>query len=540
MSTWKAISFKYRYEQRPRVLKSLFVFFSKIPKLYQTSNDFVDFTREIIQKLWSKALYHVENDVTVCGAAIDTLAVFPRNLLLLDDIPELLKKGIKIEIKLEEDKKELGSGQEPTKVDFEYDGIAPPEIWINLMENTYRQCIENVAALMSNFIADEIGEFRGGVYVMPEGRSEPKDVKNLPEKCVLRAIIQFLLQQSRQQTADDHIICGLLKALAPKFSKTLPPLDWNFLHEFFHNGLEIKHNCIRILTNQLSISKSAKQMMENYIGNFDVTNFQEEDIGVLFEKLPELTEFIDGPIYAMFIKKSMNFSQSPDSSNILLEHILKSIPAAFTNKGPELCANAKILSELIEETMISVETPDETFHKYIKLTKCLPLKLLDKMITNGLEGKSTALFKKSLAIIKTACSQTGTNADNPLSWLLQAIEQARKKLNLQLLTLENCVVILSSYKMTSRAFQFVMELLTKIQNILGQCPVSTGSTRGTDSAKTVKTVINKNEPSVGSSIVVLDNCYLIEVLITSIIALSGNGFMLRSSMENETERTLKR
>lgn len=531
MSTWKAISFKYRYETRSRILKSLFVFFSKIPKLYQTSNEFVEFTREIIRKLWTKALYHVDNDVSVCGAAIDTLAMFPKHVLLLDDIPEMLKKGVQNE----EMKQNLVPGQDPIK--SEYDGVAPAEIWINLMENTYRPCIENVAAIMSNFISEEIREFRGGVFIIPEGRFEPKDVKSLPEKCVLRAIIQFLLQQSRQQTADDHIICGLLKALAQKFSKPLPPLEWTFLHEFFHNGLDIKHNCIRILANQLSVSKSAKQMMENYIRNFDLANFLEEDIGVLFEKIHELTDCIDGPIYVMFIKKSMLFSQSSDSSNILFEHILSSIPAALTNKGPELGTNATALCELIEETMISIDTPDENFHKFLKLTKCLPLKLLDKMVLNGLDSKNMAFFKKALAIIRSACSQP-SNADNPLNWLLQAFEQAQKKSNLQHITLETCLAILSNYRMTSKAFHFIMELLTKIQNIFGKSAMSTGSTRASDSAKTVKTVINKSEASVG--IVLLDNSFLIEALVTSIIALSGNAFMLRGSMENETDRTLKR
>uniref|UniRef100_A0A336MUB9 CSON007591 protein n=1 Tax=Culicoides sonorensis TaxID=179676 RepID=A0A336MUB9_CULSO len=543
MSTWKAISFKYRYEQRPRVLKSLFTFFSKIPKLYQSSNDFSDFTREIIQKLWSKALYNVENDMSVCGAAIDTLAVFPRHLLLLDDIPELLKKGIKIEIKFDDpNKRELGLTSETQKIELEQDGIAPPEIWINLMENTYRQCIDNVSALIANFIADEIKEFRGGVYIVPENRPEPKDVKNLPEKCVLRAVIQFLLQQSRQQTADDHIICGLLKALVPKFSKTLPPLDWKFLHEFFHNGTEIKHNCIRILANQLTISKSAKEMIENYIRNFDVSNFQEEDIGILFEKLAELTESIDSAIYALFIQKSIKFAQSSDSSNILLEHILNSVSAVFVKNGNDLKANMKQLCDIIEETLISVETTDETFYKFVKLIKCLPLKFLDKIILYGLESKSIASFKKSLVIIKEACSQKASNTDNPLNWLTQAIEQARKKSNLQVQLLNSCIMILSNYKNASKAYQFVMELLTKIQNILGKnIQSATPSTRATDSAKTVKTVIDKNqgESNIGSSIVVLDNCFLLEILIISIITLSGNGFLLKTSIENETDRTLK-
>lgn len=540
MSTWKAISFKFRYETRSRILKSLFVFFSKVPKLYQPSNEFVEFTREIIRKLWSKALYDVENDVTVCMSAIDTLAVFPKNLLLLDDIPELLKKGIKINIKLAEGKKDLSLGQEPSKSEF--DEIAPPEIWINLMENTYRQCIENVATLMSNYIASEIREFRGGIYIIPEGRSEPKDVKNLPEKCVLRAIIQFLLQQSRQQTADDHIISGLLRALAFKFSKSLPPLDWNFLHEFFHNGLEIKHSCIRILTHQISTSKSAKLMMENYIRNFDVTNFQEEDIGVLFEKLPELTKSIDGPIFSLFIKKSMAFSQSTESSNILFEHILTSISKTLiqTNKEAELEANAKTLCFHIEETMISIDTLDETFNKFLKLTKCLPLNVLNKMVTNGIESKSTTSFKKSLALIKSACSKGGTNSHNPLNWLLQAVDQAQKRSNLELITLDYSLSILSNYDISSNAFQFIMELITKIQNILEQSIVNTSSASVTDIAKTAKTVINKSETNVGPSIVMVDNCYLMQVLITIIIALSGNGFILRSSMENATDHNLKR
>ncbi|XP_063701917.1 uncharacterized protein LOC134831993 [Culicoides brevitarsis] len=520
VSTWNEISFKFRYENRVRVLKSLFIFFSKIPKLQKNSKEFIDFTREIIKKLWSKALYHIDNDISVCGAAIDCLALFPKNLLFVDDIPALLKKGLK----LEKEPDGMNSGP-PELISLEDEAL--PEVWINLMENTYRQCIENVACLVSNLISEEVKEFRGGVYIVPEGRSEPKDFKNLPEKSVLRAIIQFLLQQSKQQTADDHIINGLLKALAFKYPKPLPPLDWNFLHEFFHNGIDLKHNCIRILSNQMSSSKTAKQMMENYIRNFDISNFQEEDIGVLYEMLPELTESADEAIYGIFVKKSITFSQSSDCSNILFEHILTSIPAVFKNKTLESKKNFINLCETLEETIIQLETHDEIFMKFVKLTKTLPFKSLNKIIMNGIQSKKTICYKKSLTLIKAACTNASRDADNPLKWLMQAIDETQKKPNQQLMTLETVIDIFSVHQ-SAKSCTFITELLTNIQNSLKK-----------DSSELMKMQAKNKQDINLESVVVLDNCYLIEVFITCVIALSGNGFMFKNSMDNESNRSIK-
>lgn len=516
VSTWKVIAPKFRYEKRSRVIKSLFYFFAKVPQLKSPMDDFAKFVREVLEKLWTNALHNADNNAGVCCVAIHTLGRFGVDSLTVAEIPDQLKKGLKKPEKLE-----------PTALEVpETEMIAPPEIWIRLMEQVYRQCIDAVADVIAGHVGLEINEFRGGVYLVPEGKPEPKDVKQLPEKSILRCVAQFLIQQSRQQTADDYVVCGLLKALTPKFSKAMPPLDWSFLHEFFHNGQEIKHNCLRILGNQLSISGSARRMVENYINNFDANNFQEEDIAVLYEKLPELSDFVAPQIFAQFLRKSIAYANSTESSHLLFDHILTSLLPALS-RDCESKENYDCICSAVEQSMQTLDVNDEIFEKFTKLAKVLPLKSLDRMIVTGLEGKTVTMFKKSLVIVKEVCMSKGT-LENPLNWLTQAVERANKDSNYQTIMLEKLIEIFSTYREASKTFKWVSELLARVQSLL---------TTVTESSKRVGSATT----STLAAAIKMDDClFLIDTFLTVVITLAGNGFLLTGSMENNIERNCKR
>lgn len=518
VSTWKAISFKFRYEKRPRVLQSLFHFFSKVPLLKSPMEDFQKFVREVLSKLWTNALHNTENNSEVCSTAIHTIGQFSLDSLMLSEIPDSLIKDL---IKAPKEK-DLHAPEIP-----ETEIVAPPEIWIKLMEQVYRQCIDAVADVLSRHISKEITDFRGGVYLVPEGKPEPKDMKALPEKSILRVVGQFLIQQSRQQTSDDYVISGLLKALTPKFSKAMPPLDWSFLHEFFHNGQEIKHHCLRILGNQLSISGSSRRMIENYINNFDANNFQEEEIAVLYEKLPELCDFVSPIVFTQFIRKSMAYANSPESSHLLLDHILTSLLPALS-RDAENTENYECLCMAVEQSMQTLDVNDELFEKFTKLAKALPLKTLDRMITTGLEGKTVTMFKKSLIIIKEICSSKGT-LENPLNWLTQAVERANKDSSYQPVMLEKLIEIFRIFKESTKSFKWISELLAKIQNLL------------TTSSDVKSGASNRSTGSASLAAIKYDDCvFLLDVFLTVIITISGHGFLLTGSLENYIERSCKR
>lgn len=53
VSTWKAISFKFRYEKSTRIIKSLCNFFGHIPGLNSPTIDYQNLYDEVLEKLWS-------------------------------------------------------------------------------------------------------------------------------------------------------------------------------------------------------------------------------------------------------------------------------------------------------------------------------------------------------------------------------------------------------------------------------------------------------------------------------------------------------
>lgn len=410
VSTWNAISFRFQYEKRPQVMKYLFNFFSKIPKLKCDTEEFQKFTRDIVERMWVNSLENIDCDTEICCCAIETLGCFPMETLTLAEVPAKLKKGVKKPVDAE--------GKELPEKDIP----VPPVVFLNLMEQVYKECIDSVADIMSNYIEAEIKEFRGGIYLLPDGRPEPKDLKNLPEKSLLRFVGQHLMTQSRQQTNDDYVICGLLRSITPPFTRPIPPLDWSFLHEFFHNGLTIKHHCLRILGNQIGTSGSARNMVENYISDFKAENFQEEDIAVLYEKLPELSDYLVPAAFAQFLRYSVAYASSANSSHLLLEHILTSFQPALS-RDCKSTDNFDVICNCVEQLLQSFDLNDELFEKVRVLTRSLPLKSLDRIITAGIQGNTSSLYKKALTLITEVCIAKG-KFDNPLSWLTDAVERA--------------------------------------------------------------------------------------------------------------------
>ena len=68
VSTWKAISFKLRFEKRIRVVQSLSEFYGLVPLLKSPSSDYDKLNKEVLDKLWQ--MITLNDDKRIIGFAL--------------------------------------------------------------------------------------------------------------------------------------------------------------------------------------------------------------------------------------------------------------------------------------------------------------------------------------------------------------------------------------------------------------------------------------------------------------------------------------
>lgn len=186
----------------------------------------------------------------------------------------------------------------------------PGHIWVLLLKRIKSDCIENAADLISHYIEEEISSYRSGVYRVPEGKAEPRKLP-LFNRSPLKGITDFLVSQSCHNYENFNsqqilIITNALRSISKKFSKPIPPLDWSFLHSYFHINFLTRKYCILIAKNQLINSGTAKRFIENILISFE-PNIFEEDLLLFFEILPDLIKDVSFHIFKTFIDKISSY-----------------------------------------------------------------------------------------------------------------------------------------------------------------------------------------------------------------------------------------
>lgn len=235
----------------------------------------------------------------------------------------------------------------------------PGECWVQLLQKIRPECGSAAADLVSYYISEEINAFRSGIYRLPEGRPEPKKIQGLYQKSALRAVVAYLINQSRY---GDHVmeklsVTSALRAISKKYSKPMPPLDWSFLQCFFHISFESRKYCILIAKNQVVISNSAKRLLENYVQSFEPNCF-EEDLLLLLSILPELVNGICLNIIKAFTEKIADYCFKESQLNgfaegCLFEKFLDSVRSVFASNFdiPEAMDYFTLVAERYMDTM---------------------------------------------------------------------------------------------------------------------------------------------------------------------------------------------
>uniref|UniRef100_A0A0K8W0Z1 Uncharacterized protein KIAA1797 n=1 Tax=Bactrocera latifrons TaxID=174628 RepID=A0A0K8W0Z1_BACLA len=299
ISTWRVLSSKFRHERRPKALKSLYRFFAHIPLLHTPTLEYEQLVDEALEQLWL-TVSRSDSEPELVREALSALKNFEiGSLLSMRHIPMQYRQdtpGVR----------EFVGGREVVDLQQE---MVPGEVWVHLLQKIRPECGAAAADLIAHHIYAEINGYRSGVYRLPEGKPEPRKLQGLFPQSPLRAVVSYVVGQARfgDHVTEPHVVTNALRAISKKFPKPIPPLDWCFLHSFFHLSFEARKYCLLIAKNQLLHSGTARRLLENFLVDFEPNCF-EEDLLLLFSLLPEISNGVSLHILKNFAEKIAIYS----------------------------------------------------------------------------------------------------------------------------------------------------------------------------------------------------------------------------------------
>uniref|UniRef100_A0A182LU14 DUF3730 domain-containing protein n=1 Tax=Anopheles culicifacies TaxID=139723 RepID=A0A182LU14_9DIPT len=369
VSTWKVLGFRFANERRPKVVKSLCQFFANVPLIKVTTPEQERLVNHIIGTLWHYVTDYEDHEII--EAALNTLKHFHPDTLTLRQIPEVFRQGM-----------ELPEPNEDCVSIADSPGSIPPECWIQVLQYTNHCAIEAVGDLLAHYITLEIESYRGGIYQTPAGRPEPSNLKYLPKASILSTIVNHLILQSTKfmnsESISEIVLVEMLRIVAKPYPKPIPPLNWCFLHEYFHHCFEMRDACLQIAIKQMPLSGTAKRLVENYLNELCETIMLEEDLLKIYTSIADITEGVQTDIYKRFVHLSLQFLAERAEDKKFADHTpfihtMELIATALQRKKEyENEDNFHHLCMTLENFFMRFDLESEMFKKYIEVLVHLP------------------------------------------------------------------------------------------------------------------------------------------------------------------------
>ncbi|CAD7014015.1 unnamed protein product [Ceratitis capitata] len=463
VSTWRVLSNKFRHERRPRALKSLYRFFAHIPLLHTPTLEYEQLVDEALEQLWS-TISRSDTEPELVREALAALKNFEINTLLcMRHIPIQYRQDTP-------GMREFVGGREVVDLQQE---MVPGEVWVHLLQKIRPECGAAASDLIAHHIFAEINGFRSGVYRLPEGKPEPRKLQGLFPQSPLRAIVSYLVSQSRfgDHVTEPHVVTNALRAISKKFPKPIPPVDWCFLHSFFHLSFEARKYCILIAKNQLLHSGTAKRLLENFLAEFEPNCF-EEDLLLLFSLLPEIANGISLQILKGFAEKIAiySFKESQLSGfmeGCLFEKFIDSVKYIFLGKCdiPEVL---DIFTLIVERYIDSMDLDSRLFERYTEVVSVLHPNSIDGL-TSPANWWETPIGKlKKATIIRCYLVLYNTQLTNPLKWLNPIIDTYATRREEQPFFYRHLVATLYAFNNDEQSCNWIMEMFLQIQALLAE------------------------------------------------------------------------
>ncbi|XP_005181860.1 focadhesin [Musca domestica] len=464
-STWRALSSKFRHEKRPRALKSLYKFFAHVPLLQTPTLEFEQLVDEALDQLWL-TISRSDTDPEMIREALEALKHYEiGTLLTLKHIPPQFRQDLHVA-------REYKGPNGREVVDLEQEMI-PGEVWVQLLQKIRPECGAAAADLIAHYIYGEINEFRGGLYRLPDGKPEPRKLQGLYPKSPLRAIISYLVNQSRygDHVAEPIAVTNALRAISKKFPKPIPPVDWSFLHSFFHLSFDTRKYCILIAKNQLLHSGTAKRLLENFLMDFEPNCF-EEDLLLLFSLLPEISNGVSLTILKNFAEKVAVYCFKESqlagfNEGCLFEKFMDSVKYIFMGKC-EIPEVLDIFTLIVERYMDSMDVDSKLFQRYTEAVAVLPNNAIDGLTLPSNWWETPIGKLKKATIIRSYLVLYNGNISNPLKWLNPIIDAYATRKEDQLFFFRHLTSVLYAFNSDEQSCNWIMEMFIQIQALLAE------------------------------------------------------------------------
>lgn len=295
---------------------SLCAFFGEVPLLRSSSNDYELLFREALDRLWNLITNSIDVEIIKC--ALRALWNFDFTELTLQHIPSAFYDSIKLPREFQiQIAASHSDPNNPPLTPADVVPYIPGDCWIELLQNINQDVLPDAIEFVIHLIESEISQYRSGVYMLAEGRAEPKELQNLHARSPLRAIIKFLIEQSESKTETAAAV-KCLQCIAKKYSRPIPPLNWFFLIEYinqsgnfqgcsFADQFKMKKYALTIAGNQIAHSGSAKTLLENYLQSFDASVKDFKEIDMALNLLTSICDGVSPQILATFIRGTLDF-----------------------------------------------------------------------------------------------------------------------------------------------------------------------------------------------------------------------------------------
>lgn len=196
---------------------------------------------------------------------------------------------------------------------------------VELFQNIDQQALPDAVEFVVYLVEMEMGQYRSGVYMLAEGRPEPKELQHLHARSPIRAIIKFIREQSENKN-EVATVLKCLECAARKYSRPIPPLNWFFLMEYINNGMsfedctannqfQMKKYALMIAANQIAHSGSAKTIVENFLQSFNAFDKDLEEIQLALDLVAKICDGVSPRILSVFLRDTLNFLHSLSESS---------------------------------------------------------------------------------------------------------------------------------------------------------------------------------------------------------------------------------
>lgn len=325
---------------------SLCKFFGEVPHLKSSSKEYEQLFNESLQRLWS--FVTDSDDKHTIESALTALRNFDFAELTLKHIPLLYYE--QIHIPKEYQKKLAAALDDPNSETLTVADVVPyipGECWIQFLRHINQNAVEAALGFVKHLIETEMQQYRSGVYMLADGRPEPKELQHLHARSPLGAYTKYIRDQSERYD-QSAIVIKCLHCVANKYSRPIPPMNWFFLIEYINHAtkfvdssyddrFEMTKYALKITSNQIAHSGSAKNLIENYLQDFDVKTKELEEILAVLELIPTICDGVTPNILAKFLRDTLSFlfqlsASSHFEENCHFEQAIGAILQTFDKK----------------------------------------------------------------------------------------------------------------------------------------------------------------------------------------------------------------